>query len=165
MDFDDFSDIQLTFNSNLSSHLVSINITTDGLFEDETESFSVSLSTRRVVELQLRTSSINLRQIVCDDMESLNVFTVSNNSAVMNEEINIDLDRVILTQTREGITFSFVDNEISRLSMNPSVATVTILDNDSKCGSAYMSVVSSIANRLQGFIQDGRETFTHPLHP
>ena len=132
LDFDIFSDFRLVFSPTLSSHVVHVNIFVDGHFEEETESFSVALSTRRVLPLQLKTKSVDLKLIACDGENILDVFTISNNSAASNEDISIDLDRVILTQRMDGIAFSLTDNEISRLTMNPTVATVNILDTDSK---------------------------------
>lgn len=131
MDFDIITDLQLTFSPSVSSLPVSVNISSDGLFEEDVESFSATLSTR-ISHLQLRNASVNLRQIACEEKTGLNIFTIPNNTAEKKEELNIALDRVILTQTVEGAAFSLTNNKSDRVSVIPEVAKVAIIDHDGK---------------------------------
>ena len=111
----------------MSSRTVPINISSDGNFE-ETETFSIILSVSDF-HLQLNSgSAVNLRQGVCKDRR---VFSVSDNFE-RDQTISIDLDRIFLTQTMNGITFSLAANESERVSVGPAMTNVTILDNDSK---------------------------------
>ena len=127
-DFDIITDYQLTFSPSMSSHTIPLNISSDGNFE-ETESFLIILSASDF-RLQLNTgSAVNLRQGVC---KSERLFSVSNDSVGRDQTINIDFDRIFLTQTMNGIVFSLAANESERVAVGPAMTNVTILDNDSK---------------------------------
>ena len=114
----------------MDSHPVPINISSDGNYED-IETFSLLLSVRDF-GLQFNTgATINLRQRVCKDE---GIFSISNSDTRSDETINIDLDRIFVSQTdnRNGFTFKLAANESERVGVSPAKTTVTILDNDSK---------------------------------
>ena len=121
------TDHQLIFSPGVTSLSVRINITSDGDFE-ETEKFFIILSVLNFT-LQLNTGTpINLRQNLC---EGKNLFSI-NNQSDDNEPISIDLDRVFVSQAENGFSFNLAANESERVGVSPAMASVTILDNDSK---------------------------------
>ena len=140
------TDYQLTFSPSVSSHNISINITSDGNFE-ETESFSVMLTVSEF-RLQLNTeSAVNLRQRVCMDER---VFSVSNNSIGRDQAINIDLDRVFVSnsQMMNGIVFSLAANESERVSVGRAMTIIAINDDDSKFSTIIILSFSSVVNGI-----------------
>ena len=112
----------------MSSHTIPINISSDRNFE-ETESFSVILSVTDY-RLQLNTGPVvNLRQGVCKNER---LFSISNDSVGRDQTINIDFDRIFLSQTMNGIVFNLAANESERVSVSPAMINITILDIDSR---------------------------------
>lgn len=112
----------------MTSLSVPINITSDGDFE-ETEQFSVILSVRDF-HLQLNVGrAINLRQRVCMDKE---IFSISGRDVQSDEMVSIDLDRIFVSETGNGISFNLAANESERVSVSPARTSVTIFDSDSK---------------------------------
>ena len=112
----------------MTFHTVPINITSDGDFE-EIEDFSVTLSVRDF-GLKLNTErSINLRQHVCKDN---GLFSISSNDGQSDETVNVDLDRIFVSQSGNSISFNLAANESEHVSVSPAKTSVTILDNDSK---------------------------------
>ena len=111
----------------MSSITVPITISSDGHFE-ETELFLLILSTSEV-RLQLTADSANLGRTVCQDKK---IFSTSNDTARRAQAINIDLDRVFVSQTKEGLTFSLASTVSEHVRVSPAVSMVTLLDNDSK---------------------------------
>ena len=129
-DFAAITNHQLTFSPNEISLPVPINISSDGNFE-ENETFSLILSVRDF-HLQLNNgTAINLRQSVCKDE---GIFSISNSDTQRDETVNIDLDRIFVSQTDNGngFTFSLAATESERISIYPANTNVTICDNDSK---------------------------------
>ena len=126
-DFKPVTDYHLVFGPNVNFIIVPINISSDGLFE-ETELFFVTLSTS-IVRLQLNTESANLKKTVCQDR---NIFSLFNDTDRRPQGVSIDLDRIVLSQTMDGIILSLATNTSERVSVNPAVTMVTILDSDSK---------------------------------
>ena len=121
------TDHQLTFSPGVTSLTVPVNITSDGDLE-ETENFFIILSVRDFA-LQLNTGTpVNLRQNLCQDKK---IFSIDSRSDG-DEPISIDLDRVFVSQTGNGISFNLAANESERVGVSPARASVTILDNDSK---------------------------------
>ena len=120
------TDLQLTFSPGVTSLSVPINITSDGDFE-ETEKFFIILSVRNFT-LQLNTGTpINLRQNICQGKN----FSIDSQS-IDDKSISIDLDRVFVSQTVNGISFNLAANESERVGVSPARASVTINDSDSK---------------------------------
>lgn len=130
LDFDVIRDRHLTFSPDVSLHRVSINISSDGHFE-ETEYFSVALSTR-IMRLQLNSDLISLKNAICQEEDGINLFSVTNDTADRDQARNIPLDRVILTQEMGEVKFSLISNESDRVSVSPAETRVTIMDNDGK---------------------------------
>ena len=126
-DFDAVTDHQLTFSPSVTSFSVPINIISDGDFE-ETENFSIILSVRDF-GLQLNNGKVNLRQRVCKDE---GIFTISSSDIQSDETVNIDLDRVFVSQSGNSISFNLAASESERVSVRPAKTSVTIFDNDSK---------------------------------
>ena len=127
-DFDAITDHQLTFSPSVTSLPVPINVTSDGDFE-ETEQFSVILSVRNF-GLQLNNgTAINLRQQVCMDK---GIFSISSSDVQSDETVNINLDRIFVSQSGNSISFNLAANESERVSVRPAKTSVTIFDNDSK---------------------------------
>ena len=125
-DYDSITDHQLTFSPSVSSLNIPINISSDGHFE-ESESFFVILSASNF-HLELNTESpVSLRQSVCKDEK---VFSLSDDNNI--GAIKIDLERIFLTQTSNGIAFNLAANESERVSVGPAMINVTILDTDCK---------------------------------
>ena len=123
------TDYQLTFSPSVSSRAIPINITSDGNFE-ETENFSVILSVSEF-RLQFNTEfAVNLRHVCMDER----VFSVSNDSVGRDQAVNIDLDRIFVSnsQMMNGIVFSLAANESERVSVGPAMTTIAINDSDSK---------------------------------
>ena len=102
-------------------------ISSDGYFE-ESEFFLLSLSISEV-HLQLNSESANLGRTVCQNNK---IFSPSNDTARTTQAVNIDLDRVFVSQTTEGIMFSLASTVSEHVRVSPAVSMVTILDNDSK---------------------------------
>ena len=128
-DFDAITDRQLMFSPGVRSLPVPINIKSDGDF-GEIEEFSLILSVRDF-DLQLTNTGtdINLRRRVCKDER---IFSISSSDVQIDETVNIDLDRVFVSQSGNSISFSLAANESERISVSPAKTSVTILDNDSK---------------------------------
>jgi hypothetical protein len=130
-DFDVIMNRQLTFSPGVTSLPVPINITSDGDLE-ETENFSVILSVRDFA-LQLNVdTAVNLRQNLCRDNK--NIFSISTSDSQSNGDgpVSIDLDRVFVSQTGNGISFNLAANESERVGISQARANITIIDNDSK---------------------------------
>ena len=123
------TDHQLIFSPGVTFLPVPINITSDGDFE-ETESFSVILSVRDFA-LQLNTSTaVNLKQNLCQDKK---IFSISSSDSQRNDEpVSIDLDRVLVSQAGNGISFNLATDKSEHVGVSPARASVAILDNDSK---------------------------------
>ena len=114
----------------MTSLPVPINVISDGDFE-ETENFLVILSVRNF-GLKLNNGTvldINLRQQVCMDK---GIFSISSSDVQSDEIVNIDLDRIIVSQSENSISFKLAANESERVSVSPARTNVIILDNDSK---------------------------------
>ena len=111
----------------MASLPVPINIRFDGDFE-ETEKFFVILSVR-AFGLQLNNGTLNLRQHVCKDE---GIFSISSSDVQGGETVNVDLDRIFVSQSGNDISFNLAANESERVSVRPAKTSVTIFDNDSK---------------------------------
>ena len=107
---------------------VSTHIFSDGHFEKD-EQFNVTLSAR-ILNLELNPESIELKSSVCQH-EVLKLFSVSNETIEADEVDTIDLDRVHLTRTVDGLQLILASNESDRIIVSPAVARVTIMDNNS----------------------------------
>ena len=105
-----------------------IPIISDGHFEKD-EHFNVTLSAR-ILSLDLNSESIELRSSICQD-QTLKLFSVSNDTIGAEKVATVDLDRVHLTQTRDGLQLILASNESDRIIVSPDVARVTIMDNNS----------------------------------
>ena len=128
-DFDSVTDHQLTFSPSVTSLPVPINIRSDGDFE-ETEKFSVILSVRNF-GLQLNNGTVNLKQRVCKDE---GIFSISSSDVQSgdHETVNIDLDRIFVSQSGNNTSFKLAATESEWVSVGPAKTSVTIFDNDSK---------------------------------
>ena len=107
---------------------VLVNITSDGNFE-ETENFSVILTVRDFgLQLNIGTA-VNLREQVCMDR---GIFSVASNDRRNGEAVSIDLNRILVSQSGDRISFKLAANESERVGVGPAKATVTIIDNDGR---------------------------------
>ena len=138
-DFDVIKDYLLTFGPSVTVYTVSIHIFSDGYFEKD-EQFNIALSAR-ILSLDLNSESIELRSSICQD-QVLNPFSVSNDTIDADKVATIDLNRVHLTRTGNGLQLILANNENDHIIVNPAVARVTIEDNNSKlCTSSNMEEI------------------------
>ena len=76
------------------------------------------------------------------------LFSVSNNSIGRDQAININLDRVFVSnsQMMNGIVFSLAANEsvIERISVGPAMTIVAINDSDSKFSTIIIILSSQV---------------------
>ena len=127
-DFDVIKDYQLTFGPSVMLDIVSINITADEHFEKD-EHLNVILFTK-ILNLDLNTESIRLKHSICQE-GGRKLFSVSNETIDADKVAAIDLDRVHLTQTRDGLQLTLASKESDRIIVSPAVARMTIMDNNS----------------------------------
>ena len=128
-DFDAITDHQLTFRPGVTTLPVLVNITSDGNFE-EMENFSVILTVRDFgLQLNIGTA-VNLREQVCMDR---GIFSLSSNDRRnQGKAVSIDLNRILVSQSGDSISFKLAANESERVGVGPAKATVTIIDNDGR---------------------------------
>ena len=127
-DFNVIKDYLLTFGPSMTLDSHSIHILPDGHYEKD-EHFNVTLSAR-ILSLDLNSESIELRSSICQH-QALKLFSVSNETTDADKVDTIDLDRVHLTQTVDGLQLILASNESDRIIVSPAVARVTIMDNNS----------------------------------
>ena len=128
-DFTALTDHRLTFtpSHNNMSQEISLNITSDGCFENK-EIFNATLTTG-FVRLGLKFKTVSLKDTLCREDLSSPLMSLSQVSSVRD----IPLDRVSLIENEDNnIEIRLANVESNRVLVGPRSTQVIILDNDSE---------------------------------